>query len=252
MKKILQCFSVLSLVVGLLSACTTAIAPSDAYRDETAHQIYQKGKTALQDKNFSEAIKRFEALDVQYPFGVETEQAQYYLIYAYYMKEDYVLSASAAERFIRLHPANPHVDYAYYLRALSEYYQNMGILERMFSADLATRDLTQIEKSYRDFSLLVARFPNSAYRPAAHQYMIYLRNILANHELEVAQFYYRHKAYVAAANRASNVVAYYEGAPAVKPALILMAKAYRQLRMDKLLQDTLRVINDNYPDEVVS
>src|SRR3990167_4044277 len=118
MKKILQCFSVLSLVVGLLSACTTAIAPSDAYRDETAHQIYQKGKTALQDKNFSEAIKRFEALDVQYPFGVETEQAQYYLIYAYYMKEDYVLSASAAERFIRLHPANPHVDYAYYLRAL--------------------------------------------------------------------------------------------------------------------------------------
>ena len=240
---------VLSLIVipmtFFLFACGTTIGPSEAYKDETPKQIYDRGKSALQSKNYSEAIKRFEALDVQYPFGVETEEAQFYLIYAYYMKDEYPLAVAEADRFIRMHPTNPHIDYAYYLRGLSHYYQNMGTLERFFATDLATRDLVQIQQSYRDFSELVFRFPNSEYTPAAHQYMVYLRNLLANHELQVAQYYYDRKAYIAALNRASSLVAHYQGAPAVIEGLKIMAKSYHELGLLRQEQDTIRVLQYN-------
>src|SRR5262245_32490431 len=113
----------LLLSAGLLVACGGTTDPSDAYKGESPQQIYQRGKAALEDHSYGEAVKRFEALDVQYPYGPETESAQLYLIYAYYMKEDYSLAVAAANRFIRLHPTNPHVDYAYYMRGIADYYQ---------------------------------------------------------------------------------------------------------------------------------
>lgn len=251
MKKMLCVLSIAAVLGGSLTACSTSTDPSEAYKGESPQQIYAKGKTALQDRSYNEAVKRFEALDVQYPFGNETEQGQLYLIYAYYMKEDYTLSVSAADRFIRLHPTSPHVDYAYYMRGVSDFYQNMGVLEKLFSIDLATRDLTQIQKSYNDFNELTVNFPNSRYVPPAHQYMVYLRNVLADHELNVAKYYYNRKAYVAAANRASGLVAHYQGAPDVVDGLVIMAKSYRKLGMTKLEQDTLSVLKYNYPNVVV-
>jgi len=246
-----MCGSALVVLAALISSCSTSSDPADAYKGESAHQIYIKGKTALQDKSYSEAIKRFEALDIQYPYGGETESAQLYIIYAYYMKEEYTLAVAAADRFIRLHPTNPNVDYAYYMRGVSNYYQNMGILERMFIVDLATRDLTQIQKSYNDFNELVTRFPNSRYAPSAHQYMIYLRNVMANYQLHVGQYYYNRKAYVASANRASILVAQYQGAPSVVDGLVLMAKSYRKLGLTKSEQDTVAVLKYNYPNVTI-
>jgi outer membrane protein assembly factor BamD len=245
MKKLLVALSLTTLVMGFLSSCSTSTSPSEAYKDETPQQIFQRGKTALQDKSFSEASKRFEALDVQYPFGADTEQSQLFIIYAYYMKDDFALASSAADRFIRNHPTNAHVDYAYYIKGLSDYYQNMGVIERLFAVDLATRDLVQMQKSFADFRELVTLFPHSEYTPAARQYMVFLRNMIANHELEVAQYYYDHKAYVAAANRASDVVTHFEGAPAVKKALVLMAQSYQKLDMAKMEQDTQLVMQYN-------
>ncbi len=247
MKKILIAVAMITLLTALLAACASATDPAEAYKGETAQQIYLRGKAALQSRSYAEAIKRFEALDVQYPYGANTESAQLYLIYAYYMKEEYALSSATAERFIRMHPLNPYVDYAYYLRGLSDYYQNLGILERVFTIDLATRDLVQLQKSYSDFNDLVTRFPHSRYVPAAHQYMVYLRNIMADHELHVAEYYYNRKAYVASANRASTLIAHYQGAPSVKDGLVLLAKSYNQLGMRKETQDTLTVLQYNYP-----
>jgi len=163
------------------------------------------------------------------------------------MKDEYALASAAADRFIRIHPASAHVDYAYYMRGLANYNKNIGLMERSFGADLATRDLSQMKKAFTDFKLLTKRFPHSHYTPSAHQYMVYLRNIFARHEFEVAQYYYKREAYVAAANRASNVVAYYQGAPVVVNALVLMAKSYNKLGMTKAAQEALLVLKYNYP-----
>lgn len=231
-----------------MAACSTSTDPSEAYKGESAEQIFQKGEEALRDKNYQEAIKRFEALDVQYPLGRNTEIAQLQIIYAYYMSSEYASAESAADRFVHSHPTNPHVDYAYYMRGLSNYYQNLGVFERVFAVNLATRDLVQIKKSYNDFADLYKSFPKSPYAPAAHQYMIYLRNILAGHELDVAQYYYSRDAYVAAANRANLLVRHYEGAPTVPDALVLMVKSYRKLRMVQDMNETLEVLRYNYPN----
>ena len=245
MKKNLLILILINLFVLFLGACATTNEPSQAYKGQTPQQIFEAGRTALLDNNYSEAIKHFEALDVQYPFQATTEEAQLYLIYAYYMKEEYVLSAATADRFIRVHPLNAHVDYAYYMRGMANYYQSLGVLERLFSVDIATRDLQQIKKAYVSFSELTERFPHSSYTPSAHQYMIYLRNVIAEHELETAQYYYNRKAYVAAANRASDLVAHYQGSPAVIPALEIMANSYHQLGMTKLESDTRLVMRYN-------
>lgn len=243
--------SLFLVLIGFLSACATTNEPSEAYKGETQQQIYQHGKNALRDGNFGEAVRRFEALDIQYPYGAETEYAQLYLIYGYYMKEDYPLAVAAADRFIHTHPTNPHIDYVYYMKGLANYYQNLGTIERFFAVDLATRDLSQIQKSYNDFNNLVMQFPRSRYAPSAHQFLIYLRNVLANHQLGIAQYYYQRKAYVAAANRASYLVAHYQGAPAVIDGLVLLAKSYHRLGLTKLTQDTLLVLHYNYPDKKV-
>lgn len=248
MKKILIAVSLLTMLTGLLAGCGTATDPSLAYPGESPHTIYSYGKSAMKDKSYAEAIKRFEALDVQYPYGNETEMAQFYLIYAYYMKDEFVLSAAAADRFIHLHPTYEYVDYAYYMRGLSDFYKNLGLIERFFAVDLSTRDLTQMRKTYYDFSELTERFPNSIYTPPAHQYMVYLRNLIASYETDTAQFYYDRKAYIAAANRASDVVAHYQGAPAVVQALEIMIKSYSKLGMKKEEQEALLVYKYNYPD----
>ncbi len=238
------------LLFSLLAACTSSNDPADAYKGETAQQIYHEGETSLRDGSYADAIKHFEALDVQYPFGRDTRTAQLHIIYAYYKNADFVSAESAADRYIHAYPTDPNVAYAYYMRGLSSYYQNMGVFERLFSVDYATRDLTQVKKAFNDFAELEKRYPESPYAPAAHQYMIYLRNVLANHQIEVAQFYFNRQAYVAAANRASMVVEHYQGAPVVPDALVIMVKSYHQLRQTDLENQALKVLAYNYPDSI--
>jgi outer membrane protein assembly factor BamD len=240
--------TVAGLLVSLLASCSTTQDPSTAYKNETAQQIFNEGEKALRDHNYQEAIKRYEALDVQYPFGSHIKISQLHSIYAYYMSSDYASAEAAADRFIHAYPTDPHADYAYFMRGLSKYNQNLGVLERLFTVDLAGRDLTQVKKSFKDFSDLIYLYPHSYYVPAAHQYMVYLRNMLANHELEVARYYYIKKAYIAAANRATLIVRHYEEAPAVPEALVVMAKSYRALHLGNNENEVLKVIQYNYPN----
>ncbi|MHB1947937.1 MAG: outer membrane protein assembly factor BamD [Gammaproteobacteria bacterium] len=231
-----------------VTACSSTTDPADAYKGESAEGIFNKGEEAMRDKNYQEAIKRFEALEVQYPLGRNTETAELQIIYAYYMTSDYASAESAADRFIHAHPTSAHVDYAYYMRGLSNYYQNLGVFERLFAVNLATRDLSQIKKSYDDFASLDRLFPRSPYAAAAHQYMVYLRNILANHELGVAEYYYSREAYVASANRANLVIRHYQGSPSVPEALVLMVKSYRKLKLTQDMNDSMAVLQYNYPN----
>ncbi len=237
-----------TVLLFVLAGCSTATDPAEMYKGESGEQIFRKGEEALRKKDYSEAIKRFEALDAQYPFGRNAQVAQLHIIYAYYMKDEFLSAETAADRYIHTYPASPHVDYAYFMRGLSNYYQNLGILERAFSVNYATRDLTQIKKSYNDFAQLARGFPNSRYAPAARQYMIYLRNILANHQMHVAEYYYSRQAYVASANRANMLVRHYQGSPDMPAALVMMVKSYRHLHLDQNARDALRVLNYNYPN----
>jgi len=240
---------ILLLLVLLLGGCAFFDnKDDDPARNWTVDRLYEEAKAALNSRYYSRAVEYYEFLETRFPFGVYGQQSLLDLAYVYYKTEDYDASIAAADRFVRLYPQNPHVDYAYYLRGLVNFNRGKGITERFLPIDLSQRDTDSAGQAFQDFSDLIRRYPESRYIEDAQKRMVYLRNLLAAHEVHVADYYVRRGAYVAAANRASYVVENYSRTPAVADALALMARVYKILEMDGLSADALRVLEMNYPD----
>lgn len=232
----------------LLGACALFGDKKDAIEDWSEDKLYSEAKNALQSEYYERAIEYYERLQTRYPFGDFSKQAQLDLAYAYYKAEETASAVAACERFVKLYPTNPHVDYAYYLKGLANFSQGKGLTERFLPIDPSQRDPGASMQSFRDFTELTKRFPTSRYVRDARKRMMYLRNILAQHEVNVANFYVRRGAYLAAANRALYVVENYQQAPAMPEALALLVRAYKVMQLDELASGALRVLERNYPN----
>lgn len=234
----------------LLSAAGCSLLPEqiDKTKDWPANRLYSEAKSAANDGDYATAIKHYESLQARYPFGRYAQQAQLELIYVYYKDSEPASAVAAADRFIKLHPRHPFVDYAYYLKGLANFNQSKGLWERYLPQDPTQRDPGAARQSFQDFAELAKRFPDSKYTQDATQRMAYLRNNLAQYEVNVAKYYMKREAYVAAANRAKYVVENYPRTPAVPDALGVMAKAYKIMGIDDLSADALRVLELNQPD----
>jgi len=231
-----------------LSGCSTFTDPKEA--NWPAARFYSEAKDAAKVGDYDTAIKYYELLEARHPFGKYAQQAQLDIIYAYYKFEEPESAIVAANRFIKLYPRHAYVDYAYYLKGLVHFDLDQGMLARLLPLDRSQRDQSAAVQSYLDFSELVARFPNSQYSKDARQRMIYLRNMLAEYELHVAKFYMKRGAYVAAANRAKTVIESYQRTPAVRKALVILAKAYKIMELNDLSDSTLKVLKLNYPEQI--
>ena len=239
----------LTFLLVFLSGCSFfGSEEDDSAKNWTVDRLYNESKGALDSGYYSKAVKYYEFLETRFPFGVYGQQSLLDLAYAYYKTEDFDASISACDRFIRLYPQNPHVDYAYYLRGLVNFGRGKGLTERFLPLDTSQRDTSSAYRAFRDFSELARKYPDSEYVADSNKRMIFLRNLLAQHEVHVANYYMTRGAYVAAANRARFVVETYPRTPSVPDALVLMAKAYKVLEMDDLSGDALRVLELNYPN----
>lgn len=215
---------------------------------ETSEQrLYRDAQRLMRAGNYQQAISTLEALEARFPFGRYAEQAQLELIYARYQSFDRDGARSAADRFIRLHPQHSNVDYAFYIKGLSSFGENQGIMDRFFEQDHSKRDMVPARDAYADFAQLLARFPNSPYVADTKQRMIYLRNLLARHELAVADYYMRREALIAAANRAKYVLETYPQAEATADALAILVEANYKLGLEEEANSALRVLSLNYP-----
>lgn len=239
----------MALLVGL-GGCSMFGEKPDKTRDWSAERLYREAKNALAGHDYETAIDYYEKLEARYPFGPLAQQSQLDVAYAYYKGEQTASAIAAADRFIKLYPDHPALDYAYYLKGLVSFNQGKGFFDRFLPIDESQRDPGSALQAFQDFSELVRRFPDSKYSADARQRMLYLRNNLAMHEVHVADWYMRRGAYLAAANRAKYVIENFPRAPAVPEALVLMVKAYRTLELDDLAEDALRVLNLNHPDHV--
>lgn len=228
----------------LLAQCATAVVPVSEW---PADKMYKEAKASLKAGDYQTAIEYFENLQTRYPFGNYAQQALLYIAYAYYRFDETESAIAAADRFIKLHPRHPRVDYAYYLKGLANFKPSAGPLDDLFNQDAAERDTAPLHQSFKDFSELLQRFPDSAYAQDARNRMIYLRNSLARNELRVAHFYFKRKAYIASSNRCKYIIETYQGTPSVKAALELMVQSYDQLGMNKARDDARRVLELNYP-----
>ena len=237
------------LVAILCGLMLTACGSRDEEEDRRpASEIYAEAKTALDNSNWTKAIRFYKNLQTLYPFGRYTEQAQLELAYAYYKNREPEKATATLERFLKTYPTHPSVDYAYYLKGLTNYEQNIGWLQRVFPARVRDRDQQSARQAFNDFSELLRRFPDSRYAPDARQRMVFLRNAMAGYEVEVAEYYLRRKANVAAVNRARFVVETYQQAPQTGDALAVMHEAYTRLDQPELAEDAMRVLELNYPE----
>lgn len=238
----------LIMLVVMLTGCASLNTPSEIYKGQSAEQLYTDAESDLANGHYSAAVQRFEALDSLYPFAPQSEQAHLDIIYAYYKAGDDAAAVSAANRFIREYPGNPHVDYAYYLRGLANYRADRTWFTRYLPLDPAERDAGSAKEAFNDFSTLLKLYPNSPYAPDARQRMIYLRNGLARHEVGAAQYYFQRAAYVAAINRSAYVVQHYQRTPSTAKALAIMVKSYRALGLNDRADETMQVLALNYPN----
>ena len=231
---------------ALLASC--AGKKDEENINETELQFYKTAQASLRAGNYQDAVKKLQLLESRFPFGRYAEQAQLEIIYAYYKSHQPESARSAADRFIRLHPQHPNVDYAYYLRGMASFEEDRSFLEQFVPIDPAKRDPGAARDAFNDFSELIRRYPNSKYAPDAQQRMIYLRNLLAASEINVARYYIKRGAYVAAANRGRYVFENFQKTPSVPNALAIMVEAYRLMDMDDLANDALMVLRDNFPN----
>ena len=221
-------------------------------KDETAgwsaQRLYSEAKDNLNEGNYERAIQLFETLEARYPFGRFAQQAQLEVAYAYYKDNEPISAVAASDRFIKLHPNHPNVDYAYYLKGLANFNDDLGIFGNLIDRDLSERDPRAAREAFQAFKELVTRFPDSKYTPDATARMKYLVNALASNEVHVAKYYLKRQAYVAAANRAKEVVKTYPEAPATEEALAVMVVAYDKLKLTDLRDDANRVLKLNFPN----
>jgi outer membrane protein assembly factor BamD len=225
-----------------LSGCGMLSEDYDQTEGWTASEIYNKAAREMDGANYERAIDLYRKLETRYPFGRYAMQGQLDVAYAYYKSDQPEEAIAAADRFIKLYPQNPYVDYAYYLKGIVNYNRSVGFIDRFIPADASQRDPGSALDAFQDFSELVQRFPDSKYAEDARQRMLYLRNNLARNEVNVARYYMKRGAYIAAANRAQYVIERFQRTPAVEDALEVMIDAYEALGKEQLAADARRVL----------
>ncbi|MFK8030301.1 MAG: outer membrane protein assembly factor BamD [Gammaproteobacteria bacterium] len=211
----------------------------------TAEKLYDLAKGRMESKNFRRAIQIYEALEVRFPFSEFTRQGQLDLMYAHFRSNNTQSAVEAATRFIRENPRHPKADYAYYMRGLANFPVGLTALERVFRVSPYARPQDKAAKSFDAFSTLIQRYPDSEWAEDARQRMVYLRNAMAKYELEVAEYYLRRGANIAAANRAKRVIDEFQETDAVLEALRIQIAAYNNLELTDLASDAQRVLDQN-------
>jgi len=210
---------------------------------------YETARDAMHAGNYRKAIRIFEALQARFPFSDLSKQIQLQLMYAYYKSGSQEQAIDAAETFMLENPTHDRIDYAMYIKALSYFERDAGLLERWFRKDLANRPPQDAELAFSLLRRLVERYPASDYSADAEQRMVYLRNRLAAYENSVADFYLRRGAYVAAVNRAKHALEEYNGADSGKESLDILIAAYEKLGMEEVAADARRVRDNTFPNE---
>ena len=235
--------------IALLSGCAGDV------NDETAgwsqNKLYVEAKDAMEGGDNAKCVKYFEKLEARYPFGPYAQQSQINVAYCHWKDGELAQAITAVDRFLQLHPGHPTVDYAYYLKGLITFNDNMGFLGKLTGQDLSERDPRAARDAFEAFKTLTTRFPESKYTPDALDRMRYIVNSLADSDVGTARYYYRRGAYLAAINRAQRAITDYDRAPSTEEALYILHKSYEALNMKDLSNDALRVLKLNFPESQI-
>ena len=245
MRSVLAALAAAALAVSV--ACSS-LSKEDETTGWSAQRLYGEAKDAMASREWQKAIKYLEKLEARYPYGRYAQQAQLEVAYANWKDGERASAIAAADRFIKLYPNHPNVDYAWYLKGLVNFYELQGVLSWLTTPDMSDRDPKAARDAYFAFKEVVTRFPESRYAEDSKARMRFLVNALASNEVYVARYYMKRGAFLAAANRAQYAVEHYPQAPAVEEAMAILVKAYDQLGLSDLRDSANRVLMKNFPN----
>jgi outer membrane protein assembly factor BamD len=234
------------LAASLLAGCS-AFKEEDKTANMSPNRLYAEARDELGGGSYDKAIPLLEKLEGRAAGTPLAQQAQLERAYAYYKSGDQAQAQATLDRFIKLHPASPALDYALYLKGIVNFNDNLGVFSFLAKQDLSERDQKAAKESFESFRELSTRFPDSRYTPDAKARMTYIVNSLAAYEVHVARYYYNRGAYVAAINRAQAALADYRDVPALEDALWILFQSYDKLGMTQLRDDTHRILATSYP-----
>lgn len=232
---------------ALLAACSSKPI-ADRTETWSPNRIYAEAKDEAKSGAWDKAIPLYEKLEGRAAGTPLAQQAQLEKAFAHYKANEPAQALATLDRFKKLHPASPGMDYALYLQGLINFNDNLGLFGFIAKQDLSERDQNAAKESFEAFKELATRFPDSRYAPDARARMTYIVNALAQYEVHVARYYYSRNAYVAALNRAQTAVTDFQSVPAAEEALYIMVLSYDALGMKQLRDDTKRVMEKNYPN----
>ena len=233
-----------------LAAALAACGSTQAQKDAAApvEKLYADAMEDVDSANYDRAIKALDRIEGKAAGSILAQQAQLELAYLYWKTNDKVQALATIDRFIKLHPSSPALDYALYLRGVINFNDDLGFLGNLSGQNLSERDQAAARESYQSFKQLVEQFPNSKYSVDARVRMNFTVNQLAEYEVRVAAYYMRRTAYVAAANRAKESVLEFPQTASTAEALAIMVEAYDKLGLTQLRDDAQRVLDKNFPE----
>ncbi|WJF88996.1 outer membrane protein assembly factor BamD [Paraburkholderia bonniea] len=237
-----------AIAVAAVAACHGLPEKTDETATWNNNKLYTEAQDALSGNDYGKCAKYFEMLEGRDPFGHFAQQAQINVAYCNWKDNEPAAADQAVDRFIQLHPDHPDIAYAYYLKGMIHFNDDLGLFGRFSGQDMSERDPKSLRESYDAFKVVVDHYPNSKYAADAAQRMRYIVNALASHEVHAADYYYRRGAYVAAVNRAQLAISQYKNTPAIEDALHIMMLSYQKLNQPELANDTQRVLAGTFPD----
>ncbi|MCU0869616.1 MAG: outer membrane protein assembly factor BamD [Burkholderiales bacterium] len=232
----------------LIAACGSSVKPDES-ATWPADRLYREAKEELEAGNYKKAVQYYEKLEARFPYGQYAQQSQLEAAYAYFKDNERASAVAAADRFIKLYPNHPNVDYAHYIKGLISFNEDLGIIAKFSNQDMAERDPQAMRESFDALQQLVTKFPDSRYTPDALQRLQYLVNAMAGGEVRTAEYYLRRKAYVAAVNRAQYAIDNYPRAPALRGAFDVLVDAYAAMGLTDLQKDAERLRQLNFPED---
>jgi outer membrane protein assembly factor BamD len=236
------------LAASLIAAGCSSNPADDETVNWSAQRLYGEAKDAMANRDWQKSIKYLEKLEARFPYGRFAQQAQLEVGYAYWKDGERASAIAAADRFIKLYPNHPNVDYAWYLKGLVNFNELQGTLSWLTTPDMSDRDPKASREAFLAFKEVLTRFPDSPYAPDSAERMRFLVNALAANEVHVARYYMKRGAFLAAANRAQYAIQHYPQAPAIEEAMVILKQAYDSLGMKELSDSAMRVLEANFPN----
>lgn len=241
-------WAALASAAVLAAGCHGLPQKTDETTGWTSDKLYSEAQDSLNNRDWAKCAKYFDMLQGRDPFGRFAQQAQLNVAYCNWKDDEIDNADQAIDRFIRLHPDHPDIAYAYYLKGMIHFNDDLGLLGRYSGQDMSERDPLALHEAYDAFKIVVDKYPQSKYAADAAARMRYIVNALASHEVHAAEYYYRRGAYVASINRAQAAIEQYKNAPAIEDALHIMVLSYQQLKEPQMADDTQRVLASTFPD----